>query len=218
MASFFPILAGEKYTGFYSETEQFSGEVVQCVSYLREMLHYCCDGNFSEAKESAAKVIAQEAKVDEIRRGIEKKLYKGVIIQMGTEDKYALLEGIDDLADKAEIVARVTDIQQVKIPSSIIHDFRNMANKLEMSAKLLSEAVSAMRTDIEDAIKKATKLEIIREQVRELEFSMLKKIFSGKDTVKTILLKDMITLSGQVADKAEEAADRIITLALKYQS
>jgi len=136
---------------------------------------------------------------------------------MGTEDKYALLESIDDIADKAEILVRIADISKLEIPKIIVKDLKEMANKIEIAATLLGESVSDLKKDIEQAIRKASKLEIIREQVRESEFAMLKKLFAGSHTTKTILLKEIIALAGQVADKAEEAADRVITLGLKYQ-
>jgi len=218
MVRFFPMLRKEKSSGFYSEIELFLKEVIQCISHLRETLHHYCSQNHALAKETAKKVVAQEAKADSIRRRIEKKLYAGVLIHMGTEDKYALLEAIDDIADKAEIIVRLAEISKLEIPKTIVRDLREMANKIELSTQLLSEAVSALKSDIEMAIKKASKLELIREQVRESEFAMLKKLFAKQQTTKAILLKEIIALTGQVADKGEEAADRVITLALKYKS
>ncbi|MFH1450459.1 MAG: DUF47 family protein [archaeon] len=218
MVTFFPMLRKEKSSNFYAETELFTQEVVQCVSYLRETLHHYCDNNHDLAKEAGKKVISQESKADATRRRIEKKLYQGVLIHMGTSDKYALLEAIDDIADKAEILVRVADISKIDIPKIIVRNYREMANKVELSAKLLGEAVTELTRDVETAIKKASKLEIIREQVRETEFTMLKKLFEKQQTTKAILLKEIITLTGQVTDKAEEAADRVISLGLKYQS
>ncbi|MDP7282709.1 MAG: DUF47 family protein [Candidatus Undinarchaeales archaeon] len=218
MTQFFQMLKGEKTKGFYLETEKFTQEVVQCTTHLREVIHHYCDKNHTLAKEFSKKVIDQEAKADATRRLIEKKLYKGVIVQMGTEDKYALLEAIDDIADKAEILVRMAGISKLEIPKDIVKDFREMANKIEVAAKLLGESVSALKTDISHAIKQATKLELVREQVRESEFAVLKKLFATRQDVKAVLLKEVLTLTGQVADKAEEAADRVITLALKYKN
>jgi predicted phosphate transport protein (TIGR00153 family) len=218
MVQFFPMLKGEKSGGFYEETDLFTQEVVKCITHLRETIHHYCDGNHQLAKESAAKVVALEAKADGTRRSIEKKLYTGVIVQMGTEDKYALLEAIDDVADKAEILVRMADVSKLEIPKIITKDLEEMANKIEISAKLLSDAVSGLQSDIETTIKKAKKIEIIREQVRESEFAVLKKLFANQQTVKAVILKDVITLTGGVADKVEEAGDRLISLALKYKS
>tara|TARA_Y100000034_G_scaffold95153_1_gene115479 strand:+ start:27 stop:683 length:657 start_codon:yes stop_codon:yes gene_type:complete len=218
MVQFFPMLRKEKYTSFYEEVDLFTKEIVHCIFHLRETLHHYCDKNHSLAQETAKHVISQEAKADTLRRRIEKKLYEGVIVQMGTEDKYALLEAIDDIADRAEILVRLAEISKLEIPKNIVKDLREMANKIELSAKMLGEAVTFLKTNIESAIKRASKLEIIREQVRESEFAMLKTLFEKQQTVKGILLKDVITLTGQVADKVEEASDRIITLALKYKN
>ena len=218
MVQFFPMFKKENYSSFYEEIDLFTKEVVQCVLHLRETLHHYCNNNHKLAMEKAKQVISQEAKADTTRRRIEKKLYKGVIIQIGTEDKYALLEAIDDIADRAEILVRLAEISKLEIPKEIVKNLREMANKIELSAQMLGESVSFLKHDIETAIKKASKLEIIREQVRESEFAMLKTLFAKQQTVKGILLKDVITLTGQVADKVEEASDRIITLALKYKN
>jgi uncharacterized protein Yka (UPF0111/DUF47 family) len=112
----------------------------------------------------------------------------------------------------------MADVSKLEIPKIITKDLEEMANKIEISAKLLSDAVSGLQSDIETTIKKAKKIEIIREQVRESEFAVLKKLFANQQTVKAVILKDVITLTGGVADKVEEAGDRLISLALKYKS
>ena len=52
------------------------------------------------------------------------------------------------------------------------------------------------------------------------EFKLLEILFSDKKNTKLqlMLIKELISLLGRVADRAEEAADRVTTLAVKYQN
>ena len=219
MKNIFPFLKSDGPAELQAAFNDHTEKTHECVINLRKTLHHYCDGDVESAKVFAKQVISLEAKADETRRLAEKKLYAGVLIPFGRGDKYALMEAIDDIADKAEIIVRLAAIELPKIPAFLKHDMKTLANQVELSMKVLKEAVEFLDMNINKAIKIASKVELVREKVRNLEFEILKKLFSGgsKD-IHTILLKELITLTGQVADKAEEAADRVITLAVKYQS
>lgn len=217
MVQLFPALRSEKTVDYYKSLQVYTKEVISAVTKLRETVHHYCDGSVNLAMESARQVIEQEKKADELRRAIEKKLYTGAIMPFGKEDKFALLEAIDDLADKAEIIVRLAGVSQPVIPKAVSSDIKELANKVELTAKMLEESVAALDIDMAIAIKLATKVELSREIVRELEFKIMTDILKKSKTVNALLLKDLVSLVGRVADNAEDAADRVITLAVKYQ-
>lgn len=212
----FPILKKDSSEEFYKFLDEFINAVHDSVSALKDTMHHYCNGSLKKVRESADKVIELEKKADAIRRRMEKDLYKGVLLPFGREDKYALVEELDDIADKAEIIVRLADIERPKIPNHLKDNIKGLANLVEGTSDKLKRSVLSLNIDIKSAIDSANTVELHREKVRALEFKILEKVLVKKN-VNSLILKELVTLVSQVADKTEEAADRVITLAVKYQ-
>jgi len=219
MVKLFPVFRAEETANFYDFLNAHTSDIKSCVSSLRQTVHHYCNEEMEKAKVSGQRVIELEKQADDTRRKAEEALYEGVIIPFGREDKYELLEALDDLADKAEIIVRLAAIEKPMIPPQLRADIKKLANQVEIATNMLGESVEKLGTDIKEAIKTATKVELIRETARDHEFDILEHLLKNPiDPLNTILLKELITLVAKVADKAEDAADRVITLAVKYKS
>jgi predicted phosphate transport protein (TIGR00153 family) len=215
-----PVLSGEKSKGFYNAFDIYVQDVHKCVTRLREAIHLYCDGDAKAAEIAGKKVVNLEKKADFLRRDLEKNLYEGVLIPFGREDKYNLIEAIDDIADKAEIAVRLAKIAMPNVPKKLVPDMKLLADQVESTVAKLGSAVMLLNKDIDKAIKKAKEVELEREKVRETEFKIFEGLFSnakGKE-INALLLKDLVSLVALVADKTEEAADRVVVLSVKYES
>ncbi len=95
-----------------------------------------------------------------------------------------------------------------------------MASLVVKTSKNLRKSVLSLDKNLDKAIQEATSVELDREKVRNEEFKLLEILFSDKKNTKLqlMLIKELISLLGRVADRAEEAADRVTTLAVKYQN
>ena len=214
----FPVIRGDRSEKFYDQLDKFITDVHNSVVSLSRSVESYLNGNEKLAYDFGKQVISLEESADARRRVMERELYSGVLIPFGREDKYELIETIDDIADKAEIIARLSKYEKPKIPQNIKKDLVKLLGLVVNTSYLLKESVKFLSTDLDKAIKTSSKVNIEREIVRELEFKILKKLLSTpKIDFKTILLKELISLIGQVADKAEEASDRVISMAVKYQ-
>lgn len=214
-----PVLRADKSKEFYKAMEIFVADVHNSVVHLNDTVHNYCDKNLKEARKHANLVIDFEAKADNSRRALEKMLYKGVVLPFGRGAKYELLESVDDVADKAELVARLILIEKLNIPKNLSKDFKELSGTVLEAANHLKEAIIYLDQNLDKAISHAVKVELIREKARQIEFRLIEKLFSKLDgALSIILLKELITLIGSVADKAEEAADRVVSLAVKYQA
>ena len=214
----FPVIRGDRSEKFYDQLDKFITDVYNSVVSLSRSVESYLNGNEKLAYDFGKQVISLEESADARRRVMERELYSGVLIPFGREDKYELIETIDDIADKAEIIARLSKYEKPKIPQNIKKDLVKLLGLVVNTSYLLKESVKFLSTDLDKAIKTSSKVNIEREIVRELEFKILKKLLSTpKIDFKTILLKELISLIGQVADKAEEASDRVISMAVKYQ-
>ncbi len=214
---FLPVMRMDKSSEFYESMQAFVSDVHSCVSALDAAVGFYCDGKTPECKKSANAVIDFETKADMSRRKLEKMLYTGVVLPFGRGAKYELLESVDDVADKAEIVARLLLIEKLSIPKTYRREFKELVSLVLESVEHLKNAILSLDSNLHKAVSFAQKVENTREEARKLEFRLIHHIFSKKVGVEVILLKELITLIGNVADMAEESADRVISLAVKYQ-
>lgn len=213
-----PGLRADRGKEFYGTLVTFMNDVHTTVSHLNETIKHYSSGRTKEAITNANFVIDFEVKADNSRRKLEKMLYQGVVLPFGRGAKYELLESLDDVADKAEVVARLILIERIKIPAKLGKDFKELAETVLDVVSHLRSAVVQLDINLDKAISNATKVELVREKVRQIEFRLIAKLFgNGGNTLNIILLKELITLTAAVADKSEEAADRLVSLAVKYQ-
>lgn len=214
-----PTIRVDRSKEFYAGMLNFVNNVHEAVVNLDAAVNQYCAGEKAEFRRSANLVIDNETDADISRRKLEKMLYTGVILPFGRGAKYELLEAVDDIADKAELAARLLLVEQLKIPPKLNNNLKELSELVLNSVGHLKNAVLQLDTNLDKAVSLAVGVENIREEARKQEFKLIEKLFSGTigRDINVILLKELIAIIGSVADKSEEAADRVISLAVKYQ-
>lgn len=197
-------------------------EFLDKVVFSVECLHKCLQSYIENEKAKFLNVVEQtsraEADADELRRQIEQNLFKYDILPYSRGDKVTLLESVDDIADKAEIVAKLLSIYKPKIPPKFAPLFLELAAKTHQTVLMLRDSIIALEKNLENAKEKADQTEKLREDVRAIEFTLLDKIFSSKEKDMTkLILRDLISLTAKIADNAEEASDFVAMLSVKYR-
>lgn len=215
----FPALMKDKTKEFYKEFDLFMDNVLGSVSSLKKTIHAYCSSDKKAIAKNTEEVISFEKNADTIRREMEKTLYEGVLIPFGREDKHELMETIDDIADRSELVVRLLKSEKIESPQKLRRTIKSLADLIEECTEKLAHSVRLLKSDLNKAVEAARKVELMRENVRECEFLLIERLFSESknNTFNMLLVKEIISLMGQVADKAEEASDRVIALAVKYR-
>jgi len=218
--NFFPVLKREKIEDFYVSLEHFMEYVYQSIVELRKLVNAYCDNDTVDMKKHGELIVNYEREADDKRRTIERSLYEGVIIPFGRQDKYELLEAIDDVVDKAEIFYRLAILSRPPILKILIKDIKGLALEVESTVQKLKNAVFSLNKDLKYAVQVAGTVKVDREKVRTLQLSVLEKLIKKRqgDPLDIIFLKDLLLILSKVADKAHTAADRVIALAVKYIS
>lgn len=192
-------------------------EMVSAVDAYRLVLTQYVEGD-QTYKSNVEKVRTHEVRMDNIRREMETHHFRFELLKYSQSDKLTLVEGLDDVADRAEAAARVLSITKPKVPKKLGPDIKSLMDIAYETVEHLAEAVMDLYEDFEEANKKARETEALRRQVRAKEFSLLEKIFSEKPNTNSILLKELVTQVGKIADDAEEVADLVAMMSVKYRS
>jgi len=198
--------------------DEFLDKVVFSVECLQKCLQSYIDGETAKFLNAVEQTSRAEADADELRRQIEQNLFKYDILPYSRGDKVTLLETVDDIADKAEIVAKLLSIYKPKIPPKIAPNLLELSAKTLQTVMMLRDAIIALEKNLENAKEKADLTEKLREDTRAIEFTLLEKIFASKEKDMTkIILRDLISLTAKIADNAEEASDFVAMLSVKYR-
>lgn len=190
----------------------------QSVLHLVDAVNSFCDNKYDLLHEKAKKVIEFENQADNLRRRLCILIRETMPPYIG-QDRFKLLDLIDDVADRSELLARYLMIYPIKVPSSLINPIKELAMKTLETVKIMFDAEKALWEDINLAFKRSGEVEILREQVRDAQFDVIKKILTEDiDTEIKIILKEIVVFLGRISDKAEEIADYISFIGIKYKS
>lgn len=199
--------------------QEFLGKVSLSVSNLKNAIDLYIEGDCRGFEKAVASVSSAEQEADDIRRQLEASIFKFKLLPYTRTDYVNLLEMTDDIADKAEICAKLLGVYKPKISKKIALSVSKLMHETQQTVETLKEAILALNSDLEIARQKADETELKRELARNIEFDTLKLVFSGndKDLVK-FSLNEIVSIIGGIADKAEEVSDVVSALSVKYRN
>lgn len=162
------------------------------------------------------KVCELESEADKLRRETEKGINEGAFLPNFRGDLTELMELVDKIANKAEYVADLFSLQKPKIPEELKG---YLLKQLEISLKAFRSLRKAVESLFEDLAKvESYVLEVERFEHEEdmVEKEALKKLFDMEiEKCEKIELKEIMRSIGDIADRAEDASDRILVIVAK---
>ncbi len=211
-------MSSERSKGFDENFDLHTEYALQSVIHLVNALDAFCDNKMDTVASEAKKVIQLENDADSLRRKLSILIRETLPPYVG-QDRFKLLDLIDDVADRAELLARYLMIYPITVPNSLKGPIKALAAKTLETVKNMFEAERALWVNIDDAFKKSETVEVLREQVRDAQFEVIRTILASKiDVEQKIILKEIATFLGRISDKAEEIADYISFIGIKYKS
>jgi predicted phosphate transport protein (TIGR00153 family) len=169
-----------------------------------------------EINNIAKKVRNLETEADSIRRDAETMMYAGAFLAQSRGDMLGLIEAIDKISNKAEFISDLIYLQNLEIPSELIEDYKK---EFEISKKTYEALQSACKTlfdDIDKTKELVLEVEKWENQGDHVERDLVKKIFSMDiDLAWKMQLRELAFQVGDIADRSEDASDRIEIILLK---
>jgi len=171
----------------------------------------------SSARELFADIRKSEEGVDIARRTVSRELAEIGAILMSREDFLRFTNLTSEIADFCEGIAfRLLEILERgwKVPTDIKEGLTKLSSAVFETVSKLRETVMTLNYGVSKALEKAREVEvaerIVDDLYRELE---VKIINSHMDIPVMLLLRDVVQIMEDAADKAEDASDAARILA-----
>jgi predicted phosphate transport protein (TIGR00153 family) len=213
---------GEKMFFFGKKEEQIIkrfkdhlSAVEKNLEKFRNFMNSYLDGD-GKSEKLAREVMKLETEADHIRRETETMMYSGAFLPNFRGDLLGLIESVDVIADRAETVVRLIDLQGTEFPEEIREDVKKQAEIVLNTYKALKKAIEKMFEDMEESAKYVSETERLEHEEDEFEWALIRKVFSlDIDRARKLELRELISLIGDIADLSEDASDRVEIILLK---
>jgi len=211
------LIFGGKENNVFATIDRHLDAVNSTIVKLRELVEAYLNGEVEGAEALMKEVEELEREADTLRREIETMLYQGAFLPVNRGDYARLSELVDSVADAAESAAHSLILAKPKVPSDLKDEILELLDYSLRTYQLLEKAVKALNTNVDEAIEYAKKTEIAEEEADKIEYSLLRKVFESEKitTFAKIIWDKVITKIGDIADRAEDASDQVLLMALK---
>jgi hypothetical protein len=157
---------------------------------------------------------------DEIRRKMETEFFMGAFLPFDREDRIVLAEQVDSVADMTEETAFGICLSRVKFPLEYKNDFSDLVDSVYDTVSALKICIELLDEDLGDALTKAHEVESLEDEVDKIERRILKNLYDSYkndeiDILTHIELKSTVLRLGNIADRAENASDRVPIIVAK---
>ncbi|MBC7129978.1 DUF47 family protein [Candidatus Bathyarchaeota archaeon] len=186
-------------------------KVVELTRKAPQLFECFLNNDLEKAKQLYSEIRAGEAEVDNARRMISQELAEIGAILLSREDflRFANLTG--EIADFTEGMSfRLIQVMEHgwKIPREIKEDILKLADAMLETVLKLREVLMVLTYGSSRALEMASEVEAAEQKVDELYRNLDIKLLNSKLEIPALLLlRDIIQLLEDSADKAEDAAD-----------
>jgi predicted phosphate transport protein (TIGR00153 family) len=195
-------------------------KVVEITRKVPQLVDSFVEGDKATVKQLHAEIRKAEEEVDIARRTVAQELAEIGAILISREDFLRFTNLASEIADFCEGIAfRLLEIMERgwKVPADIKKSLAKLTDSMFETVSKLRETVMTLNYGAEKVSEKSREVEVAENVVddiyRELEVKILN---SNLDIPALLLLRDVLQLIEDAADKAEDASDaaRILAFAM----
>src|SRR3989337_4223484 len=186
-------------------------KVVDLERKIPQMAEFFATGKKDDARRLLSEIKLGEEEVIKARRLVSQELAEIGAILISREDFLRFTNLTSEIADFSEGIAfYLVEIMEHNwnVPSDIKRDLVKLSDAVLDSVLKLRETMMVLTYGSTKTLEKAKEVEIAERKVDDLYRSLAIKVLSSKlDTPVLLLLRDVLQLLENSADKAEDAAD-----------
>ena len=186
-------------------------KVVDVSRKIPQLVEFFASGDKENARRLFSEIKTGEEEVIKARRMVSQELTEIGAILISREDFLRFTNLTSEIADFSEGIAfYLVEIMEHNwnVPSDIRRDLVKLSDAVLDSVLKLRETMMVLTYGSTKTLEKAKEVEIAERKVDDLYRSLAIKVLSSKlDTPVLLLLRDVLQLLENSADKAEDAAD-----------
>lgn len=206
---------------------EHAAKVRECVKSLDDALSAFEKGDMERFEELKKNVEELESEADHIKANVRNHLPKSVWMPVDKQFFLMTLTQQDSILDYAEDAVVWIDMRGKPLPPELVEDFsklqKTVVKTVEEYERVVNNIPHVLETSFSEKERKETKEYIYRVHSMEhesdiLERQLTKKIFSMEEKFDPITiwhLTKLVNILGDIADHAENAADRVRAMIAK---
>lgn len=157
-----------------------------------------------------------ESRGDDIVEGIGRLLFEKALIPEFRADLVTLLDCIDNVPGQFDRVLYSIQNQRVSMPEEIRGEYRNLADVSVRVCSLMLESVRSLFERQEGIAELHREADQLESEGDHIEHRIISHIFdSSWDPLQKLLLRDLTSLMGDIADHAINACRRVHLITIK---
>ena len=174
------------------------------------------DGDMAAFEDKLRHVNDLESRGDTLRRDIERKLYAQTLIPESRGDVLGLLENMDRILNNCEGPMWQFAIEKPEIPTEFRADFGNLVDAAVQSVDALVSASRAFFRGSEMVTDHMHKVMFYEKEADKISTRLKMAIFDSElDLARKAQLRNFVEHIDDIADTAEDVADRLAISAIK---
>ena len=157
-----------------------------------------------------------ESKADDLRRNIEYLLYSKALLPESRRDILEILESTDKILNKIESVLFQIHLENIALPEPIKPFFERMFKITIECLKVADQAVSGYFSRQDNILELCKEIDTKESECDHVEREALRTLFNEDFPWHTRLqLKNLIIEIGNITDRIESVADRLVIHSVK---
>ncbi len=208
---------GGKENDVFNMLDKHLDVVKETLTAFRALIEAYIREDMDSAKAYEKEVGELESKADSLRRNIETMLYEGAFLPANRGDYVRLSELVDQVADAAESAAHTLVLAKPKVPEELKGEILRLVDATLETYDSLLDAVKALNEDVDRALELSKVVEDKEERADIVEYDVKAKVFESETitTYAKLIWNQVLTKIGDIADRAEDASDQVMLMAIK---
>ncbi len=199
-----------------AQIDQFCDKVDEGAMSFKLGIRSFLDGDFGAFEDKLKQVNELESQGDTLRRGVERRLYEQTLIPESRGDVLGLLENMDTILNNCEGAMWQFAIEKPEIPDEFRSDYAHLVDASVAAVDSLVSASRAFFRGLEAVSDHMHKVLFFEKEGDKISTRLKMAIFAGGlDLAHKAQLRNFVEHIDDIADTAEDVADRLAIYSIK---
>ena len=201
-----------------TQIDAFLDAISQGAIVFKQAIRDYLEGETEKFEERIVTIGKLEAKADELRRTVESQLYGQSLIPEHRGDVLGLLECMDNVVDTAKATLSQFSVESPDIPHELDNEYTELAETAANAAESIVLATRAFFRDVHAVKDHLHKVYFYEKEADKIGDRLKRHVFSLEiDLSQKTHLRYFALNIDNLADRAEEVADRLSIYAIKRE-